>query len=258
MSQLLFDSHAHYDSEQFDEDRETVLASLPSLGVRYVVNPGCNMESSRKALELSERYPFIYAAVGIHPSDAVDFKEDMIGELERMLEHPKARAIGEIGLDYYYGREEKEEQKRVFRAQLALAEKTGYKVIIHERDAWQDTVGILSEFPTVKGVFHCFSGSAECAEYLLKLDWMLSFTGVITYKNARKPVEALRVIPLERLMIETDSPYLSPVPHRGKRNFSGNIPDTAARMAEIKGVTTEEILRITCENAKRFFEIRES
>jgi len=257
MNRMIFDSHAHYDSEQFDTDREALLASLPSKGVRYVVNPGCNMESSRAAIRLAEAYPFLYAAVGIHPSDAVDFKPEMIPELEKMLAHPKVVAIGEIGLDYYYGKEEKEEQKRALREQLALAEKTGYKVIIHERDAWQDTVDILSEYPAVKGVFHCFSGSAECAEYLLKRDWMLSFTGVLTYKNARKPVEALKVIPLDRLMIETDSPYLSPVPHRGKRNDSENIPDTAAKMAEVKGLTTEEILRITCENAIRFFNITE-
>ena len=253
---MLFDTHAHYDAAQFDSDRDAVLSALPDQGVGLEVNPGCDLESSRKAAALAERYPFLYAAVGVHPEECADWRDSDVDELRTLATQPRVVAVGEIGLDYYWPENPPRAlQQRVFRAQLALASELDLPVIVHDREAHGDSMAIVREFPQVRGVFHCFSGSAEMAKELVKLGWMISFTGVLTYKNARKSVEAAQAIPMDRLMIETDSPYMAPVPHRGKRNHSGYVAHTCQRLAEIKGITEEECAQITWENGMRFFQI---
>ncbi len=253
---MLFDTHAHYDSRKFDADRDAVLSALPGLGVGLVVNPGCDLDSSARAVALAEQYPFLYAAVGVHPEDCAGWEDGQTDRLRELAAHPKVVAIGEIGLDYYWKENPPRElQQRVFRAQLALAGELALPVIVHDREAHGDSLAIVREFPQVRGVFHCFSGSAELAKELVGLGWMISFTGVLTYQNARKAVEAAQAVPLDRLMIETDSPYMAPVPHRGERCHSGLVAHTCARLAEIKGITPEECARITMENGKRFYQI---
>lgn len=253
---MLFDTHAHYDAEQFDPDRDQVLEALPSRGVSLVVDPGCDIPSSRAALALAEKYPFLYAAVGYHPESCAPYRPEELDILRDMARHPKVVAIGEIGLDYYWEENPpKELQQQVFRRQMALAEELDLPVIVHDREAHADALAIVREFPRVRGVFHCFSGSAEMARELVKLGWMVSFTGVLTYKNARKALEAAEAVPLDRLMIETDSPYMAPVPHRGKRNDSGYLIHICEKLAEIKGISPEECARITLENGRRFFHI---
>ena len=252
----LFDTHAHYDSRKFDADRDEVLSALPGQGVALVVNPGCDLDSSRKAIALAERYPFVYAAVGVHPEDCGDWRDGQLDELRELAAHPKVVAVGEIGLDYYWKENPPREfQKQVFRAQLALGLELGLPVIVHDREAHGDCMDIVREFPDVHGVFHCFSGSAEMARELVRLGWMISFTGVLTYPNARKAVEAAQAVPLDRIMIETDSPYMAPVPHRGKRNYSGYVAHICERLAEIKGVSAGDCARITLENGRHFFHI---
>ena len=253
----LFDTHAHYDAEQFDTDREEILAALPQQGVALVVNPGCDIPTSRKALELATRYDYIYAAVGYHPESCAPYEESEIEILREMAKNEKVVAIGEIGLDYYWEENPpKELQQKVFRAQMKLAQELNLPVIVHDREAHADSLAIIREFPEVKGVFHCFSGSAEMAKELVKLGWMISFTGVLTYKNARKAVEAAEAVPVESIMIETDAPYMAPVPHRGKRCDSSLVVHTCEKLAEIKGITPEECAHITMENGKRFFRIK--
>lgn len=253
----LFDTHAHYDAEQFDTDRDALLATLPEQDVALVVNPGCDMPTSRKALELAQRYDYIYAAVGYHPESCAPYQESELELLREMAKDPNVVAIGEIGLDYYWEENPpKEFQKEVFRAQMALARELKLPVIVHDREAHADSLAIVKEFPDVKGVFHCFSGSAEMAKELVKLGWMISFTGVLTYKNARKSVEAAEAVPMDSIMIETDAPYMAPVPHRGKRCDSSLVLHTCEKLAEIKGITVEDCARITMENGKRFFGIK--
>ena len=253
---MLFDTHAHYDAEQFDADRDEILDSLPSAGVTLAVNPGCDLPSSRMAVELAERYAFLYAAVGYHPENCAPYQPEDLEALRELAKHPKVAAIGEIGLDYYWEENPPREfQQRVFRDQLALAMELDLPVIVHDRQAHGDSLSIIREFPEVRGVFHCFSGSAEMARELVKLGWMVSFTGVLTYKNARKAVEAAQAVPLGRVMIETDSPYMAPVPHRGKRNDSRYVRLICEKLAEIKGVPFAECARVTAENGKRFFGI---
>ncbi len=253
---MLFDTHAHYDAEQFDPDRDEILAGLPGRGVSLVVNPGCDIPSSRAAVSLAERYPFLYAAVGYHPENCGPWREEELEDLRQMAKHPKVVAIGEIGLDYYWEENPpKELQQQVFRAQMALAEELDLPVIVHDREAHGDSLAVVREFPRVRGVFHCFSGSAEMAGELVRLGWLISFTGVLTYKNARRAVEAARAVPLERIMIETDSPYMAPVPHRGTRNDSGYVRYVCERLAEIKGVPPADCAAITLETGKRFFRI---
>ena len=256
MFPVLFDTHAHYDAEQFDADRDEVLGALPGAGIALAVNPGCDLPSSRAAVALAERYDFLYAAVGYHPENCAPYRPEDLEALRELAEHPKVVAIGEIGLDYYWEENPPREfQQQVFRDQLALAAELELPVIVHDQEAHADSLAMIREFPQVRGVFHCFSGSAEMAEELVKLGWMVSFTGVLTYKNARKAVEAARAVPLERVMIETDSPYMAPVPHRGKRNDSRYVRLICERLAEIKGVSFAECARVTRENGKRFFGI---
>ena len=256
MSLTLCDTHAHYDARQFDPDRDQVLSALPGQGVELVVNPGCDLASSRKAVELAGRYPFLYAAVGVHPEDCGDWTQGQLDELRALAGAPRVVAVGEIGLDYYWKENPPRElQKQVFRAQMALAQELDLPVIVHDREAHGDSMDIVRAFPEVRGVFHCFSGSAEMALELVALGWMISFTGVLTYQNARRAVEAAQAVPLERIMIETDSPYMAPVPHRGKRNHSGYTAHICERLAELKGITPEECARVTLENGRNFFGI---
>ena len=253
---MLFDTHAHYDDEAFDPDRELLLESLPQRGVALVVNPGCDLESSRKAVAYSAEYPHVYAAVGIHPENCGGFTPADMDALRQLAQQPKVVAIGEIGLDYYWAENPpKELQQEVLRRQLALAQELRLPVIIHDRDAHADTLAIVREFPQVTGVFHCFAGSVEMAQALIKMGWMLSFNGAATFKNAKKAPEVIAAVPLEKLMIETDAPYLTPVPHRGERNDSSYVRFVAEKIAEIKGISAEEVEKATWENGKAFFGI---
>ncbi len=251
---MYFDTHAHYDADAFDQDRLDCLAQLPAQGISLVVNPGCDPQSSRTAVQLAEQFPHVFAAVGVHPSDCETYTDQVEEEFFQLAQHPKVCAIGEIGLDYYWeDNAPREVQKVVFRRQLELAQRLNLPVIVHDREAHADCLEIVRAFPQVRGVYHCYSGGVEDAKTLVKLGWMLSFTGVITYKNARKSLEVIEAIPMERIMIETDSPYLSPVPHRGKRNNSAFVPLVAAKIGEVKGLSQEEVARITKENGVRFF-----
>ena len=253
---MIFDTHAHYDSGAFNADREEVLASMPQKGVGLILNPGCEEASSRTALALAERFPFVYAAVGVHPEDMDTLTPDSLEEIRALAMHEKCVAIGEVGLDYYWDAEHKEEQKRLFAAQLALAIELDLPVIVHDREAHADCLELVSVYPEARGVFHCFSGSAEMAKEVLRRGWYLGFDGPVTYKNARKSLEVLQVVPPERILVETDSPYMSPVPLRGKRNDSSNLVYIIQKIAEIKGMTPQEIETITCENGKRLFGIK--
>ena len=252
----IFDTHAHYDDSRFDGDRDAVLAALPEAGVELVLDPGCDLPSSRAAAALAERYGHVYAAAGIHPENCAGFQDADLAALRQLLAQPKVAAIGEIGLDYYWAENPPRDfQQMVFRKQLALAEELDLPVIVHDREAHGDSLSIIREFPAVTGVFHCFSGSPEMAEELLKRGWYLGFDGPITYKNARLAPEVAAITPLERMVVETDAPYLSPVPVRGRRNDSRYLPHVIAKLAEWKGVTPEEMTRITCENGKRLFRL---
>lgn len=253
---MLFDTHAHYDSGAFNGDRMEVLASMPAQGVELILNPGCDLESSRAAVTLADAFPFVYAAVGVHPSDCETYTGQVEEELRQLAAHPKVKAIGEIGLDYYWkDNAPAQTQQQVFHRQMSLAEELGLPVIIHDREAHHDCLEVVKAHPKVTGVYHCYSGSLEDAKILVKLGWMLSFTGVVTYKNARKSLEVIDWLPMDRIMIETDSPYLTPEPFRGKRNDSGHVHLVAETIARVKGMEPEKVARITLENGKRFFGI---
>ncbi|MGE4354789.1 MAG: TatD family hydrolase [Oscillospiraceae bacterium] len=253
---MYFDTHAHYDDSDFDADRTELLdKDLPEAGISLVLNPGCNRASSELAIRLAENYDYFYAAVGWHPSDARDFDLECERFLFEWAKHPKVKAIGEIGLDYFHNADYIAIQKQVFRRQLEIANELKLPVIVHDRDAHGDCMAMIAEFPALRGVFHCYSGSAEMAKELVRRGWYLSFTGAITFKNARKAPEVISEVPMERIMIETDSPYLTPVPYRGRRNDSRNLPLIAEKIAEVKGLTVEQVARLTAENGRRFFEI---
>ena len=253
---LIFDTHAHYDDAQFDADREALLSAMPENGVGLILDPGCDLESSRAAIALAEQYPHIYAAVGYHPENCAPYTDADLDILRRLAQHPKVVAIGEIGLDYYWEQNPpKEFQQAVFRAQLALARELSLPVIVHDRDAHADCLAIVKEFPEVRGVFHCYSGSVEMARELWKLGWYLGLDGPVTYKNARRTVEVAAEVPLERLLLETDSPYMAPVPKRGTRNDSRNIRCIAEKIAEIRNMTADAIIRVSAENGRRLFGI---
>lgn len=253
---MLFDTHAHMDDRAFDSDRETLLASLPEQGIGLLMNPGCSLESSRAACALARKYGYIYAAVGSHPDAADEVNEAVLEEYRTLCrENPKAKAIGEIGLDYHYEDIPRQRQLEAFRAQMALARELNLPVIVHEREAHEDGMAVVAEFPDVTGVFHCYSGSAEMAKQLVKRGWYIGFTGVLTFKNARKALEVAREIPLERIVLETDCPYMSPEPFRGKRNDPSRLYRMAEALAQLRDLSVEEIHAVTMENGKRLYRI---
>lgn len=253
---MYFDTHAHLTDEAFDGERDTVINAVFESGVQLVMNSSCDEKSSRETIELADKYPFIYASVGWHPEDAAGFSDASLDLIRTWAKHPKVRAIGEIGLDYHYDNAAPRElQKTVFERQMQLAQELCLPVVIHDREAHADCMELVRRYPEVTGEFHCYSGSAEMARELLDRGWYLGFTGVITFKNARKALEVLEMCPPDRILIETDCPYMAPVPHRGERNDPRFLPLMAAKVAEAKRLTLEEAARLTTENGKRFFGI---
>ena len=253
---MYFDTHAHYENKRFDEDRDALLSSMQGAGISLILNAGCSLESSNHSLKLADKYPFMYASVGVHPHDSKDMTDATVNELEQLLSHPNAKAVGETGLDFHYDFSPRDVQKRRFREQLELAMRVKKPVIVHMREATSDTLEIIRDCRDLTGVFHCCPGSWETAKVLLDTGWYLSFTGVITFKNARKALEVIEKMPRNRLMLETDCPYMAPEPNRGRRNSSLYLPYIAAKVAEIWDVSTEEAAAITTENGKRLFGIR--
>ena len=256
-SKSIFDTHAHYDDERFDDCRDDLLNTLKDNGVGYIINNSTDLfESAEKCLRMSEKYDFCYTAVGIHP-ELVETKGMTVDEqrLSELVKNPKVVAIGEIGLDYYWSTERKEQQKAVFHRQCELANQLGLPVIVHDREAHGDTLEILREIKP-KGSLHCFSGSREMALELVKLGMYIGVGGVVTFNNARKLVETVEAVPLERILLETDAPYLSPVPYRGKTCHSAYIYYTAMKVAEIKKISDDEVLKVTFDNAKELFAIK--
>ena len=253
---MLFDTHAHMDDRAFSEDREQILSGLAEKGVTLVMNPGCSLESSRNAVALAERYDFVYAAVGSHPDVADEVNDAVLEEYRTLCKlHSKVKAIGEIGIDYHYEDIPRDLQLKAFRMQMELARELQLPVIVHEREAHEDGMAVVREFPDVTGVFHCYSGSAEMARQLVDKGWYIGFTGVLTFKNARKAIETAQALPIDRIVLETDCPYMAPVPHRGKRNDPGYLCHMAEKLAEIRGLSLEEIQKITTENGKRLYRI---
>lgn len=255
----IFDTHAHYDDEAFDEDREKLLLSLPAHGIGKVVNVGASLDSCKKTLELADRYDYIYGAVGIHPSDTGELTEEDMEWLKIQCSHEKCVAVGEIGLDYYWDEPERELQKKWFVRQLDIARQVKKPVIIHSRDAAKDTADILTaeHAAQIGGVIHCYSYTKEMARTFLDMGFFFGIGGVLTFQNAKKLKEAVEYIPLEQIVLETDCPYLAPVPNRGKRNSSLNLPYVVTAMAQIKGLDDEEIRKATWENALRLYQIEE-
>ena len=253
---MIFDTHAHMDDRAFDQDRDSLLSRLPEEGIALLMNPGCSLTSSQAAVSLSNQYSYIYAAVGSHP-DAADEVNDGVLEQYRALcrDNPKVKAIGEIGLDYHYEDIPRDIQKRSFRAQMGLARELGLPVIVHEREAHEDGMKIVEEFPSVTGVFHCYSGSLEMAKWLIERGWYIGFGGVLTFKNARKALEVAGNIPLERIVLETDCPYMAPEPFRGRRNDPGKLYRVSEKLAQLRGMTVEEVQAITLENGKALYRI---
>jgi len=256
-SARLFDSHAHLDDERFDGDREALIESLPDNGVGYVINAGADLESSRAGIDIAARWPHVYAAAGVHPHDAKELDESGIETLREMLQGPKVVAVGEIGLDYHYDYSPREKQRYWFERQLALAQEISKPVIIHSREATEDTLSVLKKYARygVWGVVHAFSGSVETAEIVLNMGLMIGIGGTVTFKNAVKPVEVAGKVPMDRLLIETDCPYLTPAPHRGKRNEPAYVGYVAEKIAEIRGIPVEDVIRVTYDNACRLYGI---
>ncbi len=253
---MFFDTHTHLDDEKFAQDREIVIKMIQDEGVSLAVNVGSCMESSKTSLDLAKRYDFIYAAVGVHPSEVGNMQDADLETLAEMASHEKVVAIGEIGLDYHYDEPAKEIQKLWFEKQLRLAQTLSMPYIIHDREAHQDTLDILKKVGYTNGVMHCFSGSPEMAKVVLDMGLFISIAGQVTFKNAPKVQEVARMVPQDRLLIETDSPYLTPEPYRGQRNHSANVRFTCEKIAELKGISLEELAKITLENGKNFYGIR--
>ena len=252
----MFDTHAHMDDRAFREDRDALIAGLPAKGIQLVMNPGCSLESSRNAVALAEKYAHVYAAVGSHPDVANEVNETVLEEYRKLCKlSNKVKAIGEIGIDYHYEDIPRDLQLKAFWMQMELAEELQLPVIVHEREAHEDGMAVVREFPKVTGVFHCYSGSAEMARQLVDKGWYIGFTGVLTFKNARKAVETAASLPLDRIVLETDCPYMAPEPFRGKRNDPGYLFRMAEKLAEIRGLSVEEIRAITTENGKRLYRI---
>ncbi len=252
---MYFDSHAHLDDRRFAEDRETIFAELKAAGFSGIMNVGCDLPSSQRSIALAEEYDFVYASVGSHPDDADHVDGKLLDQYRRMAQHPKVLAIGEIGLDYHYEDVPRSQQIIAFEEQMELAEALDLPVIVHMREAVEDAMAVVKRHPKVSGVFHCFSGSAELAKWLVERGWYVGFTGVLTFKNARRALEAAQAIPLERILLETDCPYMAPEPFRGRRNDSRYLPYMAAKLAELKSVTPEEAAKQTAQNAMRLFRI---
>lgn len=254
----IFDTHAHYYDEAFDPDRDALLSALPSKGVELVVCPGCDLESSQACIDLAARYDYLYAAAGFHPENLEGVSLTDVEKIKALCAAPKVVAVGEIGLDYYWVKtpEARAFSRDMFDAQLSLSEELGLPAIVHDRDAHKACMDLVRAHPNAQGVFHCYAGSLEDAKVLVDKGWLLSFTGNITFHNARRAPEILAWLPLEHLMLETDAPYMAPEPYRGRRCDSSLIPLMAAKVAECKGnISAEEVLAITCENGKRFFHI---
>ena len=248
-----FESHAHYDDKRFDDDRDELLSILPSYGIDFIVNSGSDLKSSVFGLELAAKYDYIYASVGVHPHEVGNMSDETIEQLQKLSENKKAVAIGEIGLDYYYDTYPREEQRKWFKKQLNLAKKVNKPVIIHSRDASQECFDIIKESGVNKGVIHCYSGSADMALEYIKMGYFIGIGGVITFNNSKKLVDVAKVVPIENILIETDSPYLTPVPNRGKRNDSRNLKYIVEKLAKIKGLEVNYILDVTKNNAKKLF-----
>ncbi|NLU52278.1 MAG: TatD family hydrolase [Clostridiaceae bacterium] len=253
----MFDSHAHYDDEKFDADRDQVLLECVNSGVTHIVNAGCDLESSKKSLELSEKYPFVYAAVGVHPHEASGCSENTLDEIKALAGKEKVVAIGEIGLDYHYDFSPRDVQKEVFAKQIALARELNLPIIVHDRESHRDVLDILKSERAYEtgGVLHCFSGSVEMAREAFELGFKIGIGGAVTFKNARKSIEVVQFAPLDMLLVETDCPYMTPEPYRGRRNWSGYIKLILQKMAEIKGIDYSEIEEATTNNAKRLFRV---
>ncbi|MDF2682969.1 MAG: TatD family deoxyribonuclease [Brevibacillus sp.] len=254
---MLFETHTHLNAKEFDEDREEVIARARENGVSTIVNIGFNAETIPTCIELAEKYDFIYAVVGWHPQDAKDMTDEHLAWIEELTRHPKVVGLGEMGLDYYWDTSPKDVQADVFRKQIRLARKVEMPIIIHNRDAHQDVISILKEEKAaeVGGIMHCFSGSWETAKLALDMNFYISFGGPLTFKNAKQPKEVAAKVPLDRLLIETDSPYLTPHPFRGKRNESGYVRYVCEEMANIRGLSYEEMAQITSDNARRLFQL---
>ncbi|MFS0645363.1 TatD family hydrolase [Siminovitchia sp. 179-K 8D1 HS] len=255
---MLFDTHVHLNDDQFNDDLEEVIGRAKEAGVEHMVVVGFNRKTVKKALQLVDEYDFLYASVGWHPVDAIDMTEEDLKWLEEKARHPKVVAYGEIGLDYHWDKSPKDIQQKVFRKQIRLAKKLGLPLIIHNREATEDIVQILKEENAKEagGIMHCFSGSAETAKECLALDFYISLGGPVTFKNAKKPKKVAVEVPLDRLLIETDCPYLAPHPYRGKRNEPAYVKLVAEQIAELKGISYEDVARATAENAKRLFGIQ--
>ena len=252
---MYFDSHAHLNDPAFDPDRDEVVEKIQAAKVTGMLNIGCCHESSLDCIALAETYDWVWAAIGTHPDTADEVDESLIEVYREMCRHPRVKAIGEIGLDYHYETIPREVQKKAFRLQMELAKELDMPVVVHEREAHGDAMEILYDFPTVRGVFHCYSGSLEMAKELIKRGWYVGFTGVVTFKNARKAVEVAKWVPMERMLIETDCPFMAPEPHRGTRNDPSYVPLVAAKIAELRGIPVEEVAAATMENTKRLFHI---
>lgn len=251
----MIDVHAHFDDARFDEDRAEIIAQMRSAGIKRIITSGSSHGSCQKAIALAAENDFIYASVGIYPHDTAELEWNGMEKLQELVQSPKVVAVGEIGLDYYYDTVSRPIQRKWFHKQLELAEKIGLPVVIHSRNAMQDTLAILREHPRSTGIFHCYSGSVESLREVLELGWSISMGGVVTFKNARVAKEVAAAVPADRLMLETDSPYLAPVPYRGQRNSSLFLPAVTAEIAAIRGTTPEEIERITDENALKMFKM---
>lgn len=256
---MIFDTHAHYTDKQFDADRDELLRSMPENNVGLIMNACSSLDEMSDIIAIAEKYPHIYAAVGIHPEAVLTATDGYLDKIREYAKHPKIKAIGEIGLDYHWTTETKSEQQRILGEQIDLARELDMPVIIHDREAHADTLAILKEHNVHEcgGVFHCYSGSAEMVREIIDMGMYIAFGGTVTFKNANKPREAAKAVPLDRLLIETDSPYLAPTPYRGKRNSSLYLPEVINMLAELHGITSDEIERTTAENGKRLFNITE-
>lgn len=253
---MIFETHAHYDDQQFDEDRDEILNSMEEAGVGTIVNVSASYDSCQKAVHLAEKYPFVYAAVGIHPDEVGSLNENSFARMKKLFDNKKVVAVGEIGLDYYWDNESHDLQKRWFIRQLEAARELDLPVLIHSRDAAADTLEIMKEHGKgLKGVIHCFSYSKEMAREYVKMGYYIGVGGVITFKNARKLKEVVEEIPLSSILLETDCPYLAPVPYRGKRNDSGYLCYVAQEIASIKGISYEQVVARTEENAKKMYRL---